>query len=516
MACDWLDVTCKAKEFASSALGDALTNTANAVLEAVGKALASLGTIWVNVPTPNLTGGGGSSGQAAGASAPSAGGVTTVLSYFVWIALGIAILSLMALGAQMALARRHHRAERLGRLGWIFASVLIVSSASAIIAALVPQSNSGGSPAVAYVQNSMWWYMAAAAVASVIVGAIKMAWEQRAQAGLDLVRSLMTLIVVSGAGLTIIGLLVAAADGFAVWLINGSLDCDVTNTGGTCFGGNMAAMLALTTNPVTGGLGPILIIVLGLVAVLVSIVQIILMLARGGMLVVLAGVLPTTAAATNTEMGRSWFKKSLSWLVAFILYKPAAAIIYAVAFKLAGTSIFRDDGTGLISVLTGLTLMALALVALPALMRFVTPLVGPLAGGGASAAVALGAAAALPTGAAQIGQLLGGGSGGGSSGGGSASTAPPAGAAGSAGGPGAGSPGGAGAAGAAGSGGASGAAGASAGGGAAAGGAAAGGAAAAAGPVGLAVAAGASALSAAGSAARSVGESSTGGPDGSR
>lgn len=518
MACDWFDVGCKAKEFASSTIGDALTNAANAVLEAVGKTLASLGTLWVNVGTPNLTGGDGSSNRSAGESAAGAGGVTTVLGYFVWIALGIAVLSLIALGAQMALARRHHRPERLGRLGWILGAVLIVSSASAIVGALLPQTNSNGSPAVAYIQNSLWWYMAALAVASVIVGAIRMAWEQRAQAGQDLVRSLITLIIVSGAGLTIIGLLVTAADNFAVWIINGSLDCDVTNTNGTCFGGNMAALLALTANPLAGGLGPILIIVLGLVAVLVSVAQIILMLARGGLLVVLAGILPTAAAATNTEMGRTWFRKAVSWLVAFILYKPAAAVVYAVAFKLAGTNVFRDDGTGLISVLTGLTLMCVALVALPALMRFVTPLVGAVAGGGAGAAMAIGAAAALPSGAIQAGQLLGGGqtgaggagpagpSGSGTGGQGAPGGAGPSGApgaGGAAGASGGGTAGAAGGAGAAGAGGAAGGGAAAAGGGAAAAGAAAG-------PVGVAVAAGAQALSAAGGAARSVGESSTG------
>ena len=71
----------------------------------------------------------------------------------------------------------------------------------------------------------------------------------------------------------------------------------------------------------------------------------------------------------------------LGWLVAFILYKPAAAIVYAAAFQLAGTNVFQDDGTGFIAVLTGLILMVLALFAMPALMRFVTPLVGAMSAG---------------------------------------------------------------------------------------------------------------------------------------
>src|SRR5690606_38464324 len=125
------------------------------------------------------------------------------------------------------------------------------------------------------------------------------------------------------------------------------------------------------------------IIILGLIAILASVVQIILMDARAGMLVILTGILPLSASATNTEMGRQWFKKCVAWLVAFVLYKPAAAIVYAAAFQLTGTDVFTDDGTGLLAVLTGLMLMVIALFAMPALMRFVTPMVGAMTAGGA-------------------------------------------------------------------------------------------------------------------------------------
>ena len=59
-----------------------------------------------------------------------------------------------------------------------------------------------------------------------------------------------------------------------------------------------------------------------------------LMFVRGGMLVLLVGTLPLIAAFSNTEMGLQWFRKATAWLIAFALYKPAAAIVYAVAFKL--------------------------------------------------------------------------------------------------------------------------------------------------------------------------------------
>lgn len=66
--------SCALKDGAKSVLGDAIANLANAVTEALGKAVASLGTIWVNIGTPNLTStgqpGGDYSAIKAGTSSP--------------------------------------------------------------------------------------------------------------------------------------------------------------------------------------------------------------------------------------------------------------------------------------------------------------------------------------------------------------------------------------------------------------------------------------------------------------
>ncbi len=531
MACKWYEFDCKAKEFVASSIGDALTKTADAVLEAVGKAVASLGTMWVNIGTPNLTGGAGSSGVNPGDRAPNVDGINTVLGYATWIAFGVCVLALIMTGVRMGTGHRNEGHKHVDRIGVVLVATIILSAAVGLVTAIAPAVRSSGSPAVAFIQDSLWFYMIAVAALGVIVGAGRMAWEQRAEPGKDLVKSLMTLVVVSGAGLTAVSLLTAAGDSFSVWLLNGALRCSIEATGGTCFGGNMAALLALTANPSTGGLGAILIIVLGLLAIVGSVVQILLMIVRAGMLVVLAGILPVSAAATNTETGRNMFRKAAGWMLAFILYKPAAAIVYATAFKLAGTNIFKDDGTGLISVITGLTLMAVALVALPALMSLIIPAVSSIASGSGMAMTALAGAAMLPSGAVQAGKLLGRG-GGSDSDGGSGSTAPPTGStstggsgpsgpAGNTGGTGAGSTGPAGASGVgtAGTAGSAGAAGAAPAAGAAAGGGTAA-AAAAAGPVGAAAAAGVQAVSgtvkAATGAVQSAAESSSGGEDGSR
>ncbi|PYF96372.1 hypothetical protein SAMN05216184_11932 [Georgenia satyanarayanai] len=404
--CSWWEVGCNLGNWVESTVGDAIENMANAVVEAFGKAIASLGTVWVHIGTPNLTGTGGSSQLAAGDVAPASGAtITTVMGYVTWISLAVAILSLFALGALVATrVRAGEGMAAVGRLGLILGAVVLLAAAGALVSGVLPAGPRNAGGAVLFLQSGLWWYMGAAAVVSVVIGAARMAWEQRAEPGRETVRSLLTLVVVAGAGVTIVSLLVAAADSFAVWILNSSLECDVTSDS-ACFGQSMLDILALTTNTAAGGLGALLVIILGLIAILGAAIQILLMVARGGMLVILTGILPLAASFTNTEIGRGWFKKCVAWLVAFILYKPAAAIVYAAAFQLVGTDVFSDDGTGLLAVLTGLMLMIIALFAMPALMRFVTPMVGAVASGAAGGAVAMGAMAALPTGAAAIGRL---------------------------------------------------------------------------------------------------------------
>lgn len=423
MACGWTDPLSCVGDTINEAVGDAIENMADAVMEAFGRAVASLGTLWVNVGTPVLTGGGGSA-IPAGAAPPNSDGIVQVLGWVMWIAIFVAVASLIILGGIIATRMRNGQGlAAMGRIGIILGGIVLISASTALVAGLLPRGPVGAGGAVLFLQSSLWWFTGALAVLSVIIGGARMAWEQRAEPGKETLKGLLTLIVVAGAGVTAVSLVVAATDAFSVWILNGALDCNVS-VDSACFGRNISNLLALTTNPLTGGLGPLLIIIFGVIAILATATQIVLMIARGGMLVILTGILPLSAAAAiSSETGKSWLRKNLAWLTAFILYKPAAAIVYATAFQLAGADVFQDDGTGFVAVLTGLILMALALVALPALMRFVTPLAAATAGG---AGGSMGAAAlmALPTGAASMGRLATGSSG---AGGSSAQAAPAAG-----------------------------------------------------------------------------------------
>jgi hypothetical protein len=243
-------------------------------------------------------------------------------------------------------------------------------------------------PIVSMVNSELMVWTLTLAVLAVILGGIRMIWEQRGAPLKELLRSLVTLTLVSGLGLGVISILVVAADAFSAAIIERSTD-------GKGFAGSMNLLIVSGQT----GVGVFILIVLGTIGLIASLVQIVLMVVRSGMLVILAGILPTTAAFTNTEMGKQWFQKAIGWTIAFILYKPAAAIVYSVAFLLMGHNSGKD---GLIGSITGFTLMVVALFALPALMRFVTPMVGAVAsGGGAGAGAAVGA---MATGAVSLGR----------------------------------------------------------------------------------------------------------------
>lgn len=416
--CPGWNLKCKAAEkvtegvsdAASSVAGNALEKAATEVKEAVGEAVASVGTVWVRVKSPTLTGNdadGAPAVQAGDTAGPAAeSGVLTFLQYASYISLGVCVLALIVVGTRMAIETRRNDAElHVTRVMTVLIAAILISAAGAIATAIMPETSSGEST-VAFLENSLWYYTAAAVVMSVIIGGLRMAWEQRADPGKELVRSLLTFIVISGAGVTVISMLLKAGDAYAVWVLDQSLDCSVdANT--KCFGENMMVLLGLSG---ASGIGVIAVIILGLCAFIGSLVQLGMMIARSGMLIVMAGTLPLAAAASNTVMGKQMLQKFVGWIIALLLYKPAAAIIYAAAFQLAGSDVIGGGLDALGKVVTGLFMMFLALFLLPALMRLVVPAVGAVAAGNAAGNMAMAAAAAVPTGAIAGGQLAGGGS----------------------------------------------------------------------------------------------------------
>ncbi|PLC10639.1 hypothetical protein AUQ48_17210 [Kocuria flava] len=136
-------------------------------------------------------------------------------------------------------------------------------------------------------------------------------------------------------------------------------------------------------DPVWLGGNVILIIVGGVVAIIVNIIQLMLMVLRTGMLFLMAGILPLSAAFLNTETGKNFFQKVIAWTLAFAFYKPAAALIYGLAIKMSTTGVWEDSGSGLIQFAAGLMMIVASVFALPVLIGFLSPVLGSMSSSGA-------------------------------------------------------------------------------------------------------------------------------------
>jgi type IV secretion system protein TrbL len=266
-------------------------------------------------------------------------------------------------------------------------------------------------PTVSFIQGSLYWYTSALAVLAVIVASCRIMWERRTDPGMDVLKTLIILVLINGAGLAFVSSLIYAGDQFSHWIVSRASHN---------FGKDLVDGLNVNDAEIniTTALG---LLIISCVAVIASCIQIVLLLVRNGFLVLLVGVWPTTAAATNTETGMAWFKRATGWLVAYLLYKPVSAVIYATALE-AGRNAGASGGNTSINALSALTLMVMAIIALPALLRFTAPLMDKVTGGGSGAAGV--AMAALPTGALALSNL-GGGASSGPTGAGAATPPPP-------------------------------------------------------------------------------------------
>ena len=335
------------------------------------------------------------------------------------------------------------------------------------------------SEVVQFIQDSLSWYSSAILVIAVIYGGTQMILQRSGKPLMDLVYALMKYVLISGAGLATCVLALRAGDEYSKWVIEKS-------TPHGSFGDSLTMLLGIGLAVPSSGI-VMFVIIIGIIAILIAFVQIGLLIIRSAIAIMLVGTLSIAYSGTNMGWGKNWAQKHTVWLIAFLLYKPAASTIYAAAFRIMDSFGDQkgDPGQQMVYFTTGVVLMIGSLAALPALMRLITPQVAAAAGSSPMFAGAMGGA--MASGAINGGMGFGKPSGGGgasSGAGGSGSGGGPSGAMPSGGGSSGGMGAGASSATSAGSAGASGAA--AGGGGAAAG--------AAGGPAGMAVAAGAQAM----------------------
>jgi len=233
-----------------------------------------------------------------------------------------------------------------------------------------------GTSTASWLSDRMAYFVLVAAFVSVLYAAYRMATSGTFDHLADLGASLGKLILVSGLVAGVTALCLEIGDAVAKWVL-AAVD----------FKPGALTLPALASGT-TG-----VVIIMSLVVIVAQIIQAVLMLVKNAMVVLLVGFLPLTAGATNTPLGKAGFHKALTWLGAFILYKPVAAIIYAVSFKMAS----RDNN--LTGQLSGIALMVLAIFSLPALMKFLAPVTAATTGGNAGAMSGAAVGATLATGA---------------------------------------------------------------------------------------------------------------------
>ncbi|MEW2385746.1 hypothetical protein AB0873_27155 [Micromonospora sp. NPDC047707] len=178
-------------------------------------------------------------------------------------------------------------------------------------------------------------------------------------------------------------LILKAGDSYSMWLLNDAVFKDSDKPPNAAMSEALGALLLPGA-----AVAPLVMILVGVVVILAAVVQTILMVFREGSVVILAGLLQLAAAGSVTRGTSQWLHKTLGWSLALALYKPAAVSVYATSFVM-----MRGNGRDW---LMGLGMLALSVIALPALMKFFTTFTGGVAsGGGGLGMFGAGAAAGL-------------------------------------------------------------------------------------------------------------------------
>jgi len=169
------------------------------------------------------------------------------------------------------------------------------------------------------------------------------------------------------------------------------------------------------------GLGPALALLLVVWALLGSLAQFVALVIREGLLIVVVGLIPLAAASSALRTGKQSFQSMTGFIVAALLFKPIASLMYVTVFWLAS----GKENPSVLEAIASMILIGAAGFCLPALVRIVAPAVATTVAGGSAAAIGGavgGATGAIAGGLQSAAQSVGSSTGGGSSSGGSGST----------------------------------------------------------------------------------------------
>jgi hypothetical protein len=251
----------------------------------------------------------------------------------------------------------------------------------------------GAGSATERVQSATTTFVGVAGIIGTAFAVIRIARDHNRESAENLVMGLIRTVVVSGLAVSMVALSLGVTDEVAPWLVD-TIAGDAAKDGlGQAMGLNtlVGTGMALTTAGILLVLAPF--------ALLGAILNAALVIFSYGVAGALCGILPIFAAASTTPKGQKSFDKVVGWLVAVILFKPAAAVLYGFGLALMnGIDGTGDDEVGnkIITLLTGTVVIFSACLAMPALARVMVPAVsaGPR-GMGAGGLAMLGGAVAI-------------------------------------------------------------------------------------------------------------------------
>ena len=211
-------------------------------------------------------------------------------------------------------------------------------------------------------QDYLRFLLAAVMIASLICAGIKVIIDGRGDSLRQVAQSLITVVVISGAGLALASTLISIFDETSIWLLN-----TVTEESAETFGKRIIPILWESTQ-VPGGTVPVLL--LALAGILANVVQMAMIWIRSVLLMVIMGLAPIIASTTSTSWGRAWAGKILGFFSGLVLYKLAVSVSYAT------TILFLTSESGLegfVAFLVGVMLMVFAAVCPFALVGLLMP-----------------------------------------------------------------------------------------------------------------------------------------------
>ncbi|WP_433295979.1 hypothetical protein ACQPZQ_14805 [Pseudonocardia sp. CA-142604] len=233
-------------------------------------------------------------------------------------------------------------------------------------------------PAVVAAQGATRDLILIILVASVLVQSIRLILSRKGEPLIMVATGLIRYAVVSALGLVILQSALRAGDALASQLLDGAAN-------------NFALLMQQV---LTDGDATFLVLLVSLIAAVLSLVQWVLMAMRQAGLLVLAAMLPLAASGSLTRSTRGWLDKLIVWLIAMVAYKPAAAFIYYIGFSYLSSPSAAEGGSTA-TMITGLMVLLLAVIAMPVLLKFFAWSGTQISGGAGNGSGFLGAAGAI-------------------------------------------------------------------------------------------------------------------------